>query len=235
MLTLLGKPEDAAACMQEALRLKANFPEAYCNLGEAQTQMGDFAGAEASYRQAARLDPCYMPPLAFLLGGRLPEADLEIIHQQIQRVPPLRNDQLCLFHAVLAHVYDARNEYAQAAHHAAKANAIDKIVRRDRGQAFDPGAHARFNDVAISTFTPEFFARVRGWGLESEVPVFVFGLPRSGTTLIEQILASHSQVYGAGELRLGGRMYDQLAVIGRSNRDSLSRIAESCLEDLQAR
>ena len=139
VLTLLGKPEDAAACMQEALRLKANFPEAYCNLGEAQTQMGDFAGAEASYRQAARLDPCYMPPLAFLLGGRLPEADLEIIHQQIQRVPPLRNDQLCLFHAVLAHVYDARNEYAQAAHHAAKANAIDKIVRRDRGQAFDPG------------------------------------------------------------------------------------------------
>jgi len=45
-----------------------------------------------------------------------------------------------------------------------------------------------------------FFEQVRGFGLESELPVFVVGLPRSGTTLIEQILASHWQVFGAGEI-----------------------------------
>ena len=54
-------------------------------------------------------------------------------------------------------------------------------------------------------FTPEFLASGQGWGLDSEVPVFVFGLPRSGTTLVEQILASHSQVHGAGEARSGRR------------------------------
>ena len=50
----------------------------------------------------------------------------------------------------------------------------------------------------IAVCTPDFFQRVRGFGLESELPVFVVGLPRSGTTLIEQILASHTQVFGAG-------------------------------------
>ena len=50
----------------------------------------------------------------------------------------------------------------------------------------------------IEVCTPDFFERVRGFGLESEVPVFVVGLPRSGTTLIEQILASHSRVFGRG-------------------------------------
>jgi tetratricopeptide (TPR) repeat protein len=234
VLTLLGKPEDAAACIQEAVRLKPNFPDAHRKLGDAQSQMGDFAGAEASYRQAARLDPRLTSSLAWLLGGRLPEADVEILHQQVQRVPPVRNDHLCALHAGLAHLYDARKKYAEAAHHATQAKAIDKITRRDRGQAFDPADYARFIDAAIATFTPAFFAGVRGWGLESEVPVFVFGLPRSGTTLVEQILASHSQVHGAGEVGLTRQAYDQLMAMGHLDRDSLPRIAESCLEDLQA-
>ena len=51
----------------------------------------------------------------------------------------------------------------------------------------------------IAACTPDFFARSRGFGLESELPAFVVGLPRSGTTLVEQILASHPQVFGAGE------------------------------------
>jgi tetratricopeptide (TPR) repeat protein len=237
VLTLLGKPEEAAACMQESMRLKPNFPEAYSNMGEAQSQMGDFAGAEASYRQAARIDPSYTYALAFLLGGRLPDADLEILRQQIQRAPPDCNDPLLYaLHARLAQVYDARNEYAQAAHHAAEANAIDKSIRRDRGQAFDAASDARPIDTAIAGFTPAFFASGRGWGLESELPVFVFGLPRSGTTLVEQILASHSQVHGAGELGSSRQAQEQLdAMGGRIDREGLRWIAESCLEELQAR
>lgn len=52
----------------------------------------------------------------------------------------------------------------------------------------------------IAACTPQFFERVRGLGLDTQRPVFIFGLPRSGTTLVEQILASHSRVFGAGEL-----------------------------------
>jgi tetratricopeptide (TPR) repeat protein len=236
VLTLLGKPEEAAACMQEALRLKPHFPEAYCNLGEAQAEMGDFAGAEASHRQAARLDPFYTALVAFVLGGRLPDADLEILRQQIQSVPADKNEPtVYALHARLAQVYDARKDYAQAAKHAAQANAIDKIIRRGHGQAYDPDSDARSADQAIATYTPEFFVSGQGWGLESEVPVFVFGLARSGTTLVEQILASHSQVHGAGEIGSNRRVMEQLQAMGGSiERDGLRRLAESCLEELQA-
>ena len=95
--------------------------------------------------------------------------------------------------------------------------------------------YAPFVDVMIALFTPEFFAGVRGWGLESEVPVFVFGLPRSGTTLVEQIFASHSQVHGAGEVGLSRQTLDQVGAMERLHREPLRRIAESWLEHLQAR
>ena len=63
----------------------------------------------------------------------------------------------------------------------------------------------------IEVCGPEFFERVGGVGLESEIPVFIVGLPRSGTTLIEQILASHSQVFAAGEIKLAS---DTMATSG---------------------
>ncbi len=59
--------------------------------------------------------------------------------------------------------------------------------------------------------TPDFFERVRAFGLDSDLPVFIVGLPRSGTTLVEQILASHSRVFGAGEIKLAG---DAITALG---------------------
>jgi hypothetical protein len=73
---------------------------------------------------------------------------------------------------------------------------------RQRGQGYDINEHARVVEKLMSGFSQAFFERVRGFGLESERPVFIVGLPRSGTTLTEQILAAHSQVFGAGELFL---------------------------------
>ena len=94
----------------------------------------------------------------------------------------------------------------------------------------------------IAVCTPDFFARVRGFGLESELPVFVVGLPRSGTTLIEQILASHRQVFGAGEIRLavdtmaeiGGQSADFSAGLRELNRPTAQRLASRHLERLRA-
>jgi hypothetical protein len=70
--------------------------------------------------------------------------------------------------------------------------------------------------------TPDFFQRVRGFGLESELPVFVVGLPRSGTTLIEQIPASHSQVLGVGEIKLAS---DTMAALGGQGADPIEAFA----------
>jgi hypothetical protein len=81
---------------------------------------------------------------------------------------------------------------------------------RRQGQSYDPQAHTAFIGHVIRACTPEWFGRTRGFGLDSERPVFIVGLPRSGTTLTEQILASHPQVFGAGELNYLKADFDAL-------------------------
>ena len=93
----------------------------------------------------------------------------------------------------------------------------------------------------IAACTPDFFARLRGFGSESELPVFVVGLPRSGTTLIEQILASHGQVFG-GEIQLaqdtmtalGGQGADAIEGLCRLDGETARRLASRHLERLRA-
>jgi tetratricopeptide (TPR) repeat protein len=245
VLTVLRQTEEAAACLRAALRLKPHFPEAHCNLGVALGRMGEFAASEASLREALRLDPAHVrahAELAFLLGGRLDDAHLTSM-RQLSTDPRLTDGDRSRLHFSLARVYDARGAYDEAARHAEQANVLDRAARRATGQAYDATAHARSVDRTIATFTPEFFERVRGWGLETEVPIFVFGLPRSGTTLIEQILASHSLIHGAGEVNVGRRALSLLAggdsgaeieALRWLDRDRLRQVAGHCLEQLQA-
>ena len=145
-----------------------------------------------------------------------------------------------MLHFGLARVLDARGEYAEAAEHLDRGNALQLAEWRNRGQEYDPNEHESLVTRMIAVCTPDFFARVRGFGLESELPVFVVGLPRSGTTLIEQILASHSQVFGAGEIKLasdtmaalGGQGTDSIEGLRQLNRQTARRLAARHLERL---
>ena len=89
-----------------------------------------------------------------------------------------------------------------------------------RGLTFDPEINTRLIDQIKRVFTREFIARRQGWGIADHRPVFIVGLPRSGTTLTEQILASHPNVHGAGELDgraacLQDAAVDRRAAVGR--------------------
>jgi len=83
--------------------------------------------------------------------------------------------------------------YTEAFKHYQKANSLKK-------QSFDIQIFSTFIDQTIQTFTPEFVRQHQQDGLYSHKPIFVLGMPRSGTTLVEQILSSHSMIHGAGEL-----------------------------------
>ena len=150
--------------------------------------------------------------------------------------------QRLLLHFGLAQVLDARGEYAEAAEHLDRGNALQLSEWRKCGQEYDPKEYEFLITRMIAVCTPDFFERVRGFGLESELPVFVVGLPRSGTTLIEQILASHSQVFGAGEIKLardtmaalGGQGVDFIEGLRRLDRPTAQRLASRHLERLRA-
>jgi tetratricopeptide (TPR) repeat protein len=207
-----GEFKAAAERMREAIRVKPNLAQAHCALGSLMEELGDFKAAEASFRQTLEFVPDHagaLGQLATLLRSKLPEGDETHIRELLTKteLPPGRSAAL-LFG--LAHVLDSSGKYGEAAAHLEKANALRKLGREKQGMTYDPAEHAKFVGQLIETFTPEFFERTRGFGSDSERPVFIVGLPRSSTTLTEQILASHPQVYGAGELRLAREDFEAL-------------------------
>ncbi|MGO8752182.1 MAG: tetratricopeptide repeat-containing sulfotransferase family protein [Thermoguttaceae bacterium] len=239
-----GKLEDAIACYRRTLELKPDFTEVHCNLGIVLEEMGDLGGAEDCFRATLRQDSTFAfahYKLAELLGGKLPENELTAQRRLLEKLD-LTDAQRLLLHFGLAHVLDARGKYAEAAGHLDQGNALQRSEWHKCGQDYDPNAYEFLNARMIAVCTADFFERIRGFGLESELPVFVVGLPRSGTTLVEQILASHSQVFGAGEIRLafdtltetGGQGANFSEGLRRLNRPTVQRLASRHLERLRA-
>jgi tetratricopeptide (TPR) repeat protein len=243
-----GDPAGALEHYQAALRLKPDLAPALLNLGLLRVEQGDFPAAEQTFRELLRREPRHaaaQAQLAMLLGKRLPTAD-EAALRALLAEPSLDEMDRRSLHFAAAHLDDARGRYDQAADHARQANALALADRHRRGKAYDAADHTRFVDQVLAVFTPELFERVRGFGLDSTRPVFIVGLPRSGTTLTEQILVGHSRVFGAGELRLsrdsfealaGSRAGDDaaLAAVERLDRDTVQRLGQRHLERLAAR
>jgi tetratricopeptide (TPR) repeat protein len=224
-----GDFQAAAARFREALRLKPDLVAAHTSLGTVLEELGEFDAALASFREALRYDPSCAGAygqLGTTLRAKLPEDDRTAM-QRLLSAPDLSPGKALALHFGLAQVLDAQGAFAEAAEHLRIANALRQAEWQKRGQSYDGSEHGKFVDDLIATFTPAFFERVHGFGLDSERPVFIVGLPRSGTTLIEQILASHSQVFGAGELRHVRDTFEALPL-------SMGRAAPpiECLRDL---
>jgi tetratricopeptide (TPR) repeat protein len=198
---------------QAALGLKPDLMPALLNVGLLRVEQGDFPAAEHAFREVLRLVPHHpgaLSLLAMLLRGKLPAAD-EAVLRDLPADPHTSEVGRRDVHFAVAHLDDSRGIYDQAAEHLYHANALALADARRRGKDYQPAEHTHFVDQILSGSSPAFFERVRGFGLESSRPIFIVGLPRSGTTLTEQILASHSRVFGAGELRLGRQDFDGLA------------------------
>jgi tetratricopeptide (TPR) repeat protein len=235
-----GRLEEAASHLRTTLSLRSDFTIAHVNLGGVHEKLGDFAAAETCFRAALSDESSRSPALArlaMLLRGGLPDADLDLIEQQLAGSGASDPTRVNLLFGV-AGVWDVRGYYTRAALCAREANQLARAQFERRNRSYQPDDHERLVTRLIDSLDPAFFTKLSGAGLESRRPVFIVGLPRSGTTLIEQILASHPQVHGAGELSLVREDFDAIpalldrpdeppvACIGALTRDAVRRLAD---------
>jgi tetratricopeptide (TPR) repeat protein len=208
----LGQLDEAKDCFLEATRLDPDQAASHASLAHVWEQLGEFDQALQSLREALRCDPVYPGALARLatrLRDKLDQAD-EAAIESLLTDPKLPVEPRLQLQFGLAQVLDARGEFERAAELTMDANNLQLADFRKRGLVYDPEAHHSFIDRLVAAFAPAFFEGVSGYGVDTERPVFIVGLPRSGTSLIEQILASHPRVFGAGELKLARQIFETL-------------------------
>ena len=198
-LAMAARPEDAVDAYRTAVTLDPKIPGAHIGLGHVLKTVGDQEGGIEAYRQAIELRPNFGETyysLSNLKTFRFNDSEIENMQTR------LANDKLpidCRVHFAfsIGKAFEDQKQYDNAFEHYRLANQL----HRD-SIAYDPVqtevAHRRMCEI----FDDEFFARHRagGYGCERPDPIFIVGLPRSGSTLLEQILASHSQVDGTSEL-----------------------------------
>jgi tetratricopeptide (TPR) repeat protein len=242
----LGDVEGATASQREALRIFPEAPGLHAALGYTLSTAGDIPNAVEQFNKALGLNPHCISALAGLATtqGRDTGDDIITRGEELLAAPWMTDERRSSLRFGLAHVCDGRGEYPRAAEHMISANQLQKKYWEERGQGYSAAAHRRYVDRLIAGFTPEYFQRLAGFGRNTERPVFVLGMPRSGTTLTEQILASHPAAHGAGERRfidLGfsvlpqalGLKIPRAECLSQVTPEAVQRIADWHLEQLQ--
>ena len=193
-----GRSAEAAASCRRALEIKPDSAETLAFLGEIQADEGRFAEAEGIFRRAIALQPDLPVALAgFSRCRRMGPDDawwLEAALRAVAKGLPLRHE-VNLQYAIGKHLDDLQ-DYERAFGHYRRAN---ELTRR-YGPAYDRRKLSHSIDRVIACCDERWLRRAGAGGIATERPVLIVGMPRSGTTLLEQILASHPAVHGGGEL-----------------------------------
>lgn len=203
---------EGLAAYREAVRLRPDFPKAQMNLASALLETGDTVAAEKHLRECLRLNPRSPKVLSTLVANDL-YRDADPRAEELRSLladPKLGPSDAAHIHYTLGRLLDRAGSYDDAFLHFREANAIRNELSRNTNEEFNPTAHSRLVDRIIACFTPEWIERHRGLGLDTEELVFVVGMPRSGSSLVEQILSHHPEAAGVGELRDLPRMLEAL-------------------------
>lgn len=202
--TLLFKHDMAAAeaSFRRSLALGSETATAWHGLGSALKCLGKFDEASACFRRALAINPEGASFFKGLVATGRQVADAGDVQRlaALLEQPGLPAIERVWAGFSLGKLLDEADRYDEAFACYSAANLLFRETRANAGEHFDAETLGQTVDRMIQSFGPEFFAQRRDWGDRSELPVFVVGMPRSGTTLVEQIAASHPEVFGAGEL-----------------------------------
>ncbi|MCX2983006.1 sulfotransferase family protein [Halieaceae bacterium IMCC14734] len=195
--------ERAIDSYQRCIELQPEHAAALLGLGHALKTVGQQEAAITAYRQCTVLRPENgesWSSMANLKTYEFSDAEIVDMHSAIadQELEP---SSAVHFYFALAKAYENRHQYSQAWGHYVTGN-----HRQRQLVSYDPVRTELLNDAIIEVFSEEFLEANAGSGNLDASPIFILGMPRSGSTLTEQILASHSQVEGTSELPYIGRL-----------------------------
>lgn len=231
LLLHLGDYE-ASVANYEALLAKAPAPERWMLYGYALTTVGRRQDAVTAYREAIALRPGYGEAywsLANLKTFRFTPEEIEAMREAAARDGATARNRL-LIHFSLGKAFEDAKQYEPSFEHYKQGNALQRSQMGHNANDVDA-----FVRRTKALYTPEFFRRRAGSGIAAADPIFVVGLPRSGSTLIEQILSSHSTIEGTRELTALTAQAKRLADYDRA-RDSRypEAVGEASREQLRA-
>ena len=184
--------EQALSAFRRSLEIESKNAEALNGIGIVYMNAGDIATGRRYFEKALSTDPGFPWAIANLVRTRrFSVKDKEEIHSVEAQLAHTAADERVYLHFALGKMYDDIDQYDTAYHHYSIGNAF-----REKTHSYNPALRSHFIDELIATFTSSFAHYSR---CESTLPVFVVGMPRSGSSLIEQIITAHPNAKGVGE------------------------------------
>ncbi len=207
MTASAGYPEQAAEAFRKAIAISPNTAGFHLGFGHTLKTLGDQPASLRAYREAIRLRPEFGEvywSMANLKIFTFEDAEVEAMEDQLENVD-LKEVTDVHFRFALGKAYEDRKEYDKAWAYYQSGNERQRPLVE-----YDPVDNSVRRGAIRSYFTRDMLEKAEGNGYADEGPIFIVGLGRSGSTLIEQILASHSQVEGTEELSVLGRLSDTI-------------------------
>lgn len=196
-LSRMGRYNEAIAKYNDGLATAPGNRDCLLGLGHALRTIGRHAGSVAAYREVMRTQPAAAEAywsLANLKNARFEPDEIDMMRQQVAN-DDLSDDERAQFMFALGKAYEDEADYERSFGYYETGNAVQRKL-----ESYDPVDTQTTNDHIIEFFDQTLFADKADSGDPDPAPIFIVGLPRSGSTLVEQILASHSMVEGTREL-----------------------------------
>ena len=201
-LRFSGDMEAAVESYRTAVSLSPAQPVVWNDLGRALRALGRFDEAVDAFRRALAINADFADAYRNLATcQQLAAGEREITRlSDLSERPDLPLEERAAAGFAMAKALDDAERFDEAFTEYDRANHVYGAWLAAAGKRFDVEMLRRLIDEKVAAFTHTFFGSVADWGSPSELPVFIVGMPRSGTSLVEQIAARHSRVFGAGEL-----------------------------------
>ncbi|WP_413991606.1 tetratricopeptide repeat-containing sulfotransferase family protein [Labrys okinawensis] len=236
LLGHLRRPIDALADFTRAIAIKPDFADPHFNTGRISEQFGEFELALRSYRAAVRLNPTRGSFFNALAECGYRAVDAAQMHAVEAVLTPSRRpgieDRIGL-HFGLAKAYEDHEHYDRSFEHLAAGNALKRKTLH-----YDEASELSLFERTAAAFDMETMGRRVGPVASSpDGPIFIVGMPRSGSSLVEAILASHSRVFAAGEVGFLEKAINEFGALGSLAKDPerLSALSELELREIGER